>query len=127
MFFLSKKFLCCQLFLLIRRSYKVKRSVLSQFFKTSVLFLPKYDSVMICYIGKCIGLQISLRWVYEQGVSFVAKSFNKERMKENLQIFDWCLTEEDSNKIDQLPQHKGTTFASILGPHDLILELDAEI
>ncbi|KAG2707627.1 hypothetical protein I3843_05G143800 [Carya illinoinensis] len=71
--------------------------------------------------------QISLRWVYEQGVSFVAKSFNKERMKENMQIFDWCLTEEDSNKINQLPQHKGTTFASILGPHDLVLELDAEI
>ncbi|KAG2696684.1 hypothetical protein I3843_07G069300 [Carya illinoinensis] len=71
--------------------------------------------------------QISLRWVYEQGVSFVAKSFNKERMKENMQIFDWCLIEEDSNKINQLPQHKGTTFASILGPHDLVLELDAEI
>jgi D-galacturonate reductase len=71
-------------------------------------------------------LQISLRWIYEQGVSLVTKSYNKERMKQNLEIFDWSLTEEESNKIDQLPQRKGVTFASLLGPHDLMLELDAE-
>ncbi|GMY18106.1 D-galacturonate reductase [Fagus crenata] len=70
--------------------------------------------------------QISLRWIYEQGVSLVTKSYNKERMKQNREIFDWSLTEEESNKIDQLPQRKGVTFASILGPHDLMLELDAE-
>ncbi|KAF8389656.1 hypothetical protein HHK36_024175 [Tetracentron sinense] len=71
--------------------------------------------------------QVALRWVYEQGVSIVAKSFNKERMKQNLQIFDWSLTEEESKKISQLPQRKGVLRASIFGPHDLILELDAEI
>ncbi|XWS34383.1 hypothetical protein CRYUN_Cryun21dG0034300 [Craigia yunnanensis] len=70
--------------------------------------------------------QISLRWLYEQGVSSVAKSFDKERMKQNLDIFDWSLTEEESNKISQLPQHKGVTFVSIFGPHDWLLELDAE-
>ncbi|KAJ9135656.1 hypothetical protein P3X46_032810 [Hevea brasiliensis] len=71
--------------------------------------------------------QVSLRWVHEQGVSLVTKSFNKERMKENLQIFDWTLTEEESNKISNLPQRKGFLFANLLGPHDFILELDAEI
>ncbi|KAJ7954467.1 D-galacturonate reductase-like [Quillaja saponaria] len=70
--------------------------------------------------------QISLRWVYEQGVSLVTKSYNKERMKENLQIFDWSLTDEESNKISQLSQCKGISFVAILGPHDLMLELDAE-
>ncbi|XVE85550.1 hypothetical protein DITRI_Ditri17bG0099200 [Diplodiscus trichospermus] len=70
--------------------------------------------------------QIALRWLYEQGVSSVAKSFNKERMKQNLEIFDWCLTEEESNKISQLPQRKGITFASIFGPHDWLLEIDSE-
>ncbi|KAK6252157.1 hypothetical protein QUC31_013877 [Theobroma cacao] len=70
--------------------------------------------------------QISLRWLYEQGVSSIAKSFNNERMKQNLDIFDWSLTEVESNKISQLPQRKGITFESILGPHDLVLELDAE-
>ncbi|KAF7133469.1 hypothetical protein RHSIM_Rhsim09G0084200 [Rhododendron simsii] len=71
--------------------------------------------------------QVSLRWVYEKGVSIVTKSFNKQRMRENLGIFDWSLTEEESNKINQLPQRKGVTMASILGPHDLVLEIDAEI
>ncbi|KAK3034904.1 hypothetical protein RJ639_034146 [Escallonia herrerae] len=71
--------------------------------------------------------QVSLRWVYEQGVSLVTKSYNKERMKENLEIFDFSLTEEELNKISQLPQRKGVTFASLLGPHELVLEVDAEI
>ncbi|XVF43480.1 hypothetical protein PTKIN_Ptkin02bG0043400 [Pterospermum kingtungense] len=70
--------------------------------------------------------QISLRWLYEQGVSSIAKSFNEERMRQNLDIFDWSLTEEESKNISQLPQRKGLTLASILGPHDLALELDAE-
>ncbi|KAJ0897867.1 putative 6'-deoxychalcone synthase [Helianthus annuus] len=39
--------------------------------------------------------QVSLRWMYEQGVSFVVKSFNIEWMKQNLDIFDWSLTEEE--------------------------------
>ncbi|XVE74577.1 hypothetical protein DITRI_Ditri12bG0028400 [Diplodiscus trichospermus] len=70
--------------------------------------------------------QISLRWLHEQGVSIITKSFNNERMRQNLDIFDCSLTEEESNKISQLPQRKGITFASILGPHDVVLELDAE-
>ncbi|XP_075518655.1 D-galacturonate reductase-like [Primulina tabacum] len=74
--------------------------------------------------GKTIA-QVALRWVYEQGVSIVTKSFNKERMKENLDILDWSLSEEDIEKINQLPQRKGTTLASILGHHDIVLELDA--
>ena len=47
-------------------------------------------------------------------------------MKQNLDIFDWSLTEEESNKISQLPQRKGITFAFAFGPHDWVLELDAE-
>ncbi|KAK3416734.1 hypothetical protein EUGRSUZ_H02496 [Eucalyptus grandis] len=41
--------------------------------------------------GKSIA-QVCLRWLYEQGVTFVVKSFKKERLKENLGIFDWELT-----------------------------------
>ncbi|XVF43479.1 hypothetical protein PTKIN_Ptkin02bG0043300 [Pterospermum kingtungense] len=70
--------------------------------------------------------QISLRWLYEQGVISLAKSFNKERMRQNLDIFDWSLTEEESIKISQLPQRKVVTFAAAFGPHDWLIELDAE-
>ncbi|KAJ9554341.1 hypothetical protein OSB04_018386 [Centaurea solstitialis] len=55
--------------------------------------------------GKTLA-QISLRWIYEQGVSFLVKSFNPERMRQNLDILDWSLTEEELNKINQIPQQK---------------------
>lgn len=45
--------------------------------------------------------------MYDQGVSMLVKSFNKERMTQNLQIFDWELTEEDYKKINQMPQNSG--------------------
>ncbi|XP_057774044.1 D-galacturonate reductase-like [Salvia miltiorrhiza] len=77
-------------------------------------------------IGKTTA-QVALRWLYEQGVSIASKSFNKERMRQNLEIFDWCLSDQDLDKISQLPQTKGVTLASVLGPHPLVLEIDADL
>ncbi|KAH6815369.1 oxidoreductase superfamily protein [Perilla frutescens var. frutescens] len=87
------------------------------------------ESDAIADIAKARGkttAQVALRWAYEQGVSIASKSFNKERMRENLQIFDWTLSDQELDKISQLPQAKGVTLASILGPHDIVLEIDAE-
>ena len=47
-----------------------------------------------------------MRWIHEQGVTCIVKSYNKERLKQNLEIFDWELTEEDRLKISQIPQKK---------------------
>ncbi|KAK7386054.1 hypothetical protein VNO78_32125 [Psophocarpus tetragonolobus] len=55
--------------------------------------------------GKSIA-QVSLRWLYEQGVTFVPKSYDKERMNQNLHIFDWALTQEDHHKISQIHQSR---------------------
>nr|DAD35869.1 TPA_asm: hypothetical protein HUJ06_006509 [Nelumbo nucifera] len=63
----------------------------------------------------------------QQEVSMVFKTFSKERMKENLQIFDWSLTGEELDKISKLPQRKIVLSASIFGHHDLTVELDEEI
>ncbi|KAJ4947990.1 hypothetical protein NE237_000056 [Protea cynaroides] len=74
--------------------------------------------------GKSIA-QIALRWIYEQGVSPIVKSFNKDRMKENLKIFDWELNEEDLDKINQIQQKRGfpeNWFASPKGPYKSIEE-----
>lgn len=32
------------------------------------------------------------------------KSYNKERLKQNLEIFDWSLTRDDHEKINQIKQ-----------------------
>lgn len=32
------------------------------------------------------------------------KSYNKERMKQNLEIFDWSLASDDHEKIEQIKQ-----------------------
>ncbi|KAK7299834.1 hypothetical protein RJT34_10662 [Clitoria ternatea] len=55
--------------------------------------------------GKSIA-QVCLRWLYEQGVTFVPKSYDKERMNQNLQIFDFALTKEDHHKIEQIKQSR---------------------
>ena len=55
--------------------------------------------------GKSIA-QICLRWLYEQGVTFVVKSYDRDRMNQNLQIFDWTLTKEDHANINEIKQQR---------------------
>ncbi|KAI3734176.1 hypothetical protein L6452_13640 [Arctium lappa] len=77
--------------------------------------------------GKTVA-QVSLRWIYEQGVSFVVKSFNTERMKQNLDIFNWSLTEEELIKISQIPQQKHTYLSLMVAEsNDVVAEIDAEL
>ncbi|KAL5552803.1 hypothetical protein UlMin_040204 [Ulmus minor] len=80
--------------------------------------------------GKTLA-QVCLRWVYEVGATLVAKSYNKERLKQNLQIFDWALSEDDLQKISQIPQHKmmlKEELISARGPYKSLQELwDGEL
>ncbi|CAL4932644.1 unnamed protein product [Urochloa decumbens] len=61
----------------------------------------------------------SLRWVYEQGDCVIPKSFNDKRMRENLDIFDWELTDDARHKISSLPEFRGTYdfFVHDSGPY----------
>ncbi|KAL1356981.1 hypothetical protein HN51_008984 [Arachis hypogaea] len=70
--------------------------------------------------------QIALRWIHEQGVTPIVRSFNKERMRQNLEIFDWELSKEESEKMCQIPQcrmFKGEAFVSENGPYKSVEEL----
>jgi 3''-deamino-3''-oxonicotianamine reductase len=75
--------------------------------------------------------QICLRWVFEQGDCVLVKSFNEERIRQNLDILNWELTAEERAKIDQIPQRKGfpaLEFVSSDGPYKTLEELwDGEI
>lgn len=70
--------------------------------------------------------QIALRWIYQQGAIPIVKSFNKERMKQNIEIFDWELNQEELDKINQIHQsrfQKAEMFVSDNGPYKTLEEL----
>ncbi|WOH13640.1 hypothetical protein DCAR_0833150 [Daucus carota subsp. sativus] len=80
--------------------------------------------------GKTVA-QVILRWVYEQGVTLLVKSFDNKRMRENLEIFSWALSEDDYIKINAIHQSRGMPkyeFISENGPFKSAAELwDGEI
>ncbi len=49
--------------------------------------------------------QVVLRWEIQQGFRPIPKTGNMERMKENLQIFDFSLSDEDMCAINVLTAH----------------------
>ena len=46
--------------------------------------------------------QVALRWNVQRGVVIIPKSIHKERMEENLNIWDFTLSDEDMNAIAAL-------------------------
>lgn len=52
--------------------------------------------------------QIILRWIYQEGVISLPKSTNPERIKGNIEIFDFELTEAEMQAIQALDKGKGT-------------------
>jgi diketogulonate reductase-like aldo/keto reductase len=49
--------------------------------------------------------QIVLRWDLQHGVVTIPKSVRQERGQENANIFDFTLSEDDMNVLDQMNQH----------------------
>lgn len=52
--------------------------------------------------------QIILRWIYQEGVISLPKSTNPERMKGNIEIFDFELTDEEMKLMQALDTGKPT-------------------
>ena len=50
--------------------------------------------------------QVLLRWVMQKDVLPLVKSVHAERIRENLDIFDFTLTEQDMSVIDGLPESR---------------------
>ncbi|PWA43797.1 NADPH-dependent codeinone reductase 1-4 [Artemisia annua] len=74
-------------------------------------------------------IKIALRWIHEQGVSFLVKSLNKERMQQNLEIFDWSLTQDELNKISKTPQQKHLYLIDsfVTEANAFLAEIDADL
>ena len=50
--------------------------------------------------------QVALRWNVDRGVVIIPKSIQKERMEQNMDIWDFKLNEEDMQKIAALDTGK---------------------
>ncbi len=73
-----------------------------------------FQDETIVNIGKKYGktaAQVMLRWNIQRGVIVLPKSVHKERMAENLDIFDFRLSDEDMNKIAALDKQTSSFFS----------------
>ena len=61
--------------------------------------VPAKDLVEMGKKYKKSAAQVALRWNVQRGVSIIPKSVHAERMKENFDIWDFALTEEEMEKI----------------------------
>lgn len=59
--------------------------------------------------GKSVA-QVILRWLLQRGIVPLAKTVNKERMLENIDIFNFELNEDDMNKIAALDKKESSFF-----------------
>lgn len=59
--------------------------------------------------GKSIA-QVILRWLLQRGIVPLAKTVNKERMLQNIDIFDFELSEEDMKRISSLDKKESSFF-----------------
>lgn len=55
--------------------------------------------------------QVILRWLFQRNIISLAKTVRKERMKENLDIFDFALTDEDMRLIASLDTDTSSFFS----------------
>lgn len=50
--------------------------------------------------------QVSLRWLTQRGLSIIPKGSSENHLKENFDIFDFALTEEEMHALNQLDRGK---------------------
>ncbi|MBR3522876.1 MAG: aldo/keto reductase [Prevotella sp.] len=53
--------------------------------------------------------QVALRWLTQRGIVAIPKSSHKERMAQNINIFDFKLTDDDMAQIAKMNQHDAGT------------------
>ena len=70
--------------------------------------LPVLKSIAVKH-GKSVG-QVILRWLNQRNVVVIPKTVRRERMIENLDIFDFTLTDEDMCLIAGLDTGKSPIY-----------------
>lgn len=74
------------------------------------LFQNEHLRAVAARHGKTVG-QVVLRWLVQRGIVALAKSVRKERMQENLAVFDFVLSDDDMQRIAQLETGTSSFFS----------------
>lgn len=84
-------------------------SFLSSFINKIFLFRRDIPDLLeipeVIAIGNRFGkspAQVLLKWITKRGVAAIPKSTNENRLKQNLNVFDFDLTDEDMNVLKGL-------------------------
>lgn len=84
--------------------YNSKRDILVQSWSPLSRVLPRYGDVL-SEIGKNYGksaAQVGLRWIVQNGAAFSTQSKSKSHFEEDLNVFDFSLSDGEMAKITQL-------------------------
>lgn len=84
--------------------YNAKRDILVQSWSPLSRVLPRYGNIL-ADIGKRNGksaAQVGLRWIIQSGAAFSTQSKKKEHFEEDLNVFDFALSDDEMAKITQL-------------------------
>lgn len=84
--------------------YNVKRNILVQAWSPLSRALPRYGNELDA-IGKKYGksaAQVGLRWIVQSGAAFCTQSKNRSHFEEDLNVFDFTLSDDEMTKITQL-------------------------
>ena len=72
-----------------------------------------FSNKTIANIGKKYNksvAQVILRWLFQRGIQVIPKSTHAERMKENINIFDFELTREDMEEMSHIDTGRSLFF-----------------
>lgn len=73
-----------------------------------------FENPILTEIGTKYGkttAQVMLRWNIQRGIIVLPKSVHKDRMEQNLNVFDFALTDEDMAKITALDTKTSSFFS----------------
>lgn len=71
--------------------------------------LPELQAIAARH-GKTVA-QVILRWHLQRGIVVIPKTVHQDRMQENIQVFDFALTEAEMQEIAALDQGKSAFFS----------------
>ena len=54
--------------------------------------------------------QVILRWLLQRGITVIPKSVHKNRMEENINVFDFELSDDDIKKMASLDKNESQFF-----------------